>query len=119
MARALPSQVKCDEDLHQTLVWRTWTDQCGRTLCSIIKKHRFLSCGRKKNWQKKQNESKNDYSSKIDELRSMKLHGKFERDRDDKKSEKIMALAQKRKFEMGNRKFVVSSTGASLKHQLG
>ena len=29
-----------------------------------------------------------------------------------------MALAQKWKFEMGNRKLVVSSTGARLKHQL-
>ena len=29
-----------------------------------------------------------------------------------------MALAQKWKFETENRKFVVSSTGASLKHQL-
>ena len=30
-----------------------------------------------------------------------------------------MVLAQKWKFETGDRKLVVSSTGASLKHQLG
>ena len=69
-------------------------------------------------------ESKKDYNKRIeqektDQLRSMKLHGQFERDTDDKKIRKIMALAQKWKFETGNRKLLGSSTGASLKHQLG
>ena len=64
-------------------------------------------------------ESKKDYNNRIeqgkmDQLRSMKLHGQFERDTDDKKSEKSWHW-----LRMGNRKLVVSSTGASLKHQLG
>ena len=66
-------------------------------------------------------ESKKYYNNRIeqekmDQLRSMKLHGQFEKS---EKIRKIMALAQKWKFETGNRKLVVSSTGASLKHQLG
>ena len=48
----------------------------------------------------------------------MKLHNQFGRDTDDKKIRKTMALAQGSKFETGNRKLVVSSTGASLKHHL-
>ena len=44
--------------------------------------------GLDKLWKDK-NESKNDYNSKIDESRSMKLHGKFGRDEDNKKSERL------------------------------
>ena len=55
----------------------------------------------------------------MDQLKNMKLHGQFERDTYNRKSEKNMALAQKWKFKMGNRKRAVSSRGTSLKHQLG
>ena len=79
---------------------------------------------RLKKLEKDKIEGKKDYSNRIeqekmDQLRSMKLHGQFGSDADDRKIRKIMALAQKWKFETGNRKLVVSSTGASLKHQLG
>ena len=53
----------------------------------------------------------------MDQLRSMKRHGQFGRDTNNKKP--TTSLAQKWKFETGNRKLVVSSTGATLKHQLG
>ena len=47
----------------------------------------------------------------------MKLDNQFGRDTNNN-IRKIMALAQKWKFETGNRKLVVSSTGAGLKHEL-
>ena len=49
---------------------------------------------------------------KMDHLRSMKLHGLFCWRYRQSKIGKIMALALK--FETGNKKLVVSSTGANL-----
>ena len=77
-------------------------DQFGTILCNRIKKYRFLSANREKGLLKVVTRlgklgkdkvgSKNNYNSrveweKIDELKSMKLHGQFGRDTDDKKSE--------------------------------
>ena len=66
----------------------------------------------------KKNYNSRTEQEKMDQLKSMKLDDQFGRDTDNN-IRKIMALAQKWKFETGNRKLVVSSTGASLKHQLG
>ena len=67
-------------------------------------------------------ESKKYYNNRIeqekmDQLRSMKLHGQFERDTDDKKSEKSWHWFRNRNLKRETeRKLVVSNTGASLKH---
>ena len=53
----------------------------------------------------------------MDQLRKMKLHGQFGRDKDDKKSGKSWHWVRNRNLKRET-KLVVSSTGASLKHQL-
>ena len=54
----------------------------------------------------------------MDQLRSMKLYSHFQRDADDKKSGKSWHWLRNGNVKQET-KLVVSSAGASLKHQLG
>ena len=42
--QSIAPHVKCYENLYQTEVWRSGTDQYGRVVCSRIMKYRSLSC---------------------------------------------------------------------------